>query len=523
MKNYLLFIFCSLNIVVYAQQWDWASKSAKTTGEQVSKKVCTDTYGNVYVLGVNYYGKAVLDSGNFVVKYDPAGTLQWTHHITGEVTDIASDGYGNIYVLGYLDSIGKTNVHIIKYNSSGYILWEKYFGGNSFVYGGAFAVTRSGTIYVTGEFESDSLSFDNHIVVDTTSSPQIQVYSHFFLAKINSSGMTNWISRGPSDSTMGYYWGGGLLRLDKKENIYIVARGSVDICYGCYGEFLAKYDTLGNLRLSKYAWDMYASVEGLAIDDSMNIFAIYNNTGTHYYYTAGLAKYDSLMNFKWLKQLDYGPGPLSMGVGLSIDSSNNLYFAGSIGEYPNLDSVFFANQWVHVAGLMDIIVSKLDPAGNYIWIKTAGGKNAELPTDMCVNRSGVCYITGYFNYTWFGVHGDAMKFDNNTLKNDGDWRQLFVAQLDSGKAISGVQSLSEIINDINIFPNPSSGKFYIQTNISWRNTEICIFDLSGRCVYHQEVTRPEDYQIDLSKQSKGVYFIEVADAEKRVVKKIVIQ
>ena len=86
-------------------------------------------------------------------------------------------------------------------------------------------------------------------------------------------------------------------------------------------------------------------------------------------------------------------------------------------------------------------------------------------------------------------------------------------------------AINEIIEQSSfvVFPNPSTGKFSIQTSISWQNTEICIFNLSGRCVYHQGVTKPEDFQIDMSKHSKGVYVIEVANAEKRVSQKIVIQ
>ena len=59
--------------------------------------------------------------------------------------------------------------------------------------------------------------------------------------------------------------------------------------------------------------------------------------------------------------------------------------------------------------------------------------------------------------------------------------------------------------------------FQTHFNMPWQNTEICIFDLSGRCIYHQAVTKPEDYQIDPGKQSKGVYFIEAANAERKQV------
>lgn len=70
--------------------------------------------------------------------------------------------------------------------------------------------------------------------------------------------------------------------------------------------------------------------------------------------------------------------------------------------------------------------------------------------------------------------------------------------------------------DIIVFPNPTSGI------ILWNNetiTDLSVFDLSGRQLYQQKVSKSE---ADLSCLSNGVYLLRLTDGKREVVKKLVV-
>jgi len=72
--------------------------------------------------------------------------------------------------------------------------------------------------------------------------------------------------------------------------------------------------------------------------------------------------------------------------------------------------------------------------------------------------------------------------------------------------------INEITNNNNftIYPNPSSGSFTIQTNNAsiFQNSEIKVYDLPGRLIYSKKLNNNKT-EIDLSNQSKGIYFVKL--------------
>jgi hypothetical protein len=65
-----------------------------------------------------------------------------------------------------------------------------------------------------------------------------------------------------------------------------------------------------------------------------------------------------------------------------------------------------------------------------------------------------------------------------------------------------------------IFPNPSSGKFYIISNIE---SEYTIVDVSGRIVSKGQILIDRN-NIDLSTFSSGVYFLKIGDHPYKLIK-----
>ncbi|MEK6616660.1 MAG: T9SS type A sorting domain-containing protein [Bacteroidota bacterium] len=116
--------------------------------------------------------------------------------------------------------------------------------------------------------------------------------------------------------------------------------------------------------------------------------------------------------------------------------------------------------------------------------------------------------------------------DNNST-NDNVSSDSFI--LDAPPAFDSKKD-DELVKPIlssscNIIPNPSNGKFNIEiTNFSEMNSEIRIeiYNTLGEKVF-QSIINTQQSAIDLSTQSKGIYFIKVISGENIFTQKIIIQ
>jgi glucuronoarabinoxylan endo-1,4-beta-xylanase len=84
--------------------------------------------------------------------------------------------------------------------------------------------------------------------------------------------------------------------------------------------------------------------------------------------------------------------------------------------------------------------------------------------------------------------------------------------------VSSCTALSEQMSDIadvNIYPNPNDGRFYIETNIL---ATYKIYDQLGILVQFGKVSSQKQY-IDLSAFASGVYFVQfIEENNVRIVK-----
>jgi len=80
------------------------------------------------------------------------------------------------------------------------------------------------------------------------------------------------------------------------------------------------------------------------------------------------------------------------------------------------------------------------------------------------------------------------------------------------------------INDIVVYPNPSSGIFTISKNSVIQISKIKIFDTNAKMLKEIDAVRFDtDNTIDISELSKGIYFMEISNNEDKVVKKIIVE
>ena len=216
---YFVLIFSIENL--YSQSnWLWA-KSSQTFGNGIRNNcasVATDANGNVIVTG-NFHNSSIkfgsitlvnasssgITNDFFLTKYDSSGNVLWAKRAGGinyeEGRGVSTDSNGNIFVTGFFYSAtiifgsdtltnslpqGGSEIFIVKYDPNGNVLWAKSVQGVSSDYGWSVSADPSGNVFLTGEFNSDTLSFGPSIMITKTSSSAV------FVIKYDSNGNALW-------------------------------------------------------------------------------------------------------------------------------------------------------------------------------------------------------------------------------------------------------------------------------------------------------------------------------------------
>ena len=73
---------------------------------------------------------------------------------------------------------------------------------------------------------------------------------------------------------------------------------------------------------------------------------------------------------------------------------------------------------------------------------------------------------------------------------------------------------------VNVFPNPNNGMFSVRSDVEI--SDLKIFNLLGEKIYSSEIKFTQS-EIDLGKQEKGLYFIQIKTQRGTIVKKLIIE
>jgi len=322
------------------KQW---TKQLGSVSSDFANGVATDSSGNVYVAGGTYGGlDGNTSAGNtdlFVVKYNSSGTRQWTKQLGtaeyDEARGVATDSSGNVYVAGGTkgnlngnSNSGRTDLFVIKYNSSGTRQWTKQLGTWQTDLANGVATDSSGNVYVTG------VTY-RHLDGNTSAGS-----ADLFVVKYNSSGKKQWtkqLGTSSRDHARGVV-------TDSSGNVYVTGDtyGGLDgnTNAGYNDLFVVKYLDNGTKQWTKQlgtSSDDLAS--GVATDSSGNVYV----TGGTYGGLDGntnagnsdlfVVKYNSSGTKQWTKQL--GAASRDYDYGVATDSSRNVYVSGE--TYGGLD------------------------------------------------------------------------------------------------------------------------------------------------------------------------------------------
>lgn len=107
--------------------------------------------------------------------------------------------------------------------------------------------------------------------------------------------------------------------------------------------------------------------------------------------------------------------------------------------------------------------------------------------------------------------------DNDTVNYIAKW--IGANYTDTCGSIVGINDNIEWENGITIYPNPNNGNFTINID-NTKNANIEIYNISGQLIL-QKTLLDNTTKIDLTKYSKGMYFVKIVLANQPIVRKLV--
>lgn len=378
------------------------------SGQDLARTLAIDDDGNSYIAGdfrrtvdfdpgpgvTNLTASGEIDA--FVAKYSPTGALLWVQAFgsTGLdwATDVALDPAGNVWLVGryagtvdFDNGIGVANetgvngngAFVLKLTSAGAFQWVGTISENLT----ALAVDPAGNVFVTGQYNGVR-DFDPGPGTFTLTS---QDTADAFLAKLDNNGGFLWAKS----------WGGSAL--------YFNGDTAVDVAV----------DQDGNAYVT-------GEFMGVADLDPGESTVSVTSSGTHDMY---VSKFDTDGNLAWARVIDGFAAPRA----LAIDSQANVYTTGNLQTSTDFDPGPGSVNLSAISGGVDVFVSKLDTAGNYVWAHKLGGTIGGDGYAIAIDSNDDVYITGQ-------ISGPNADFDPGpgvfTLTSAGS-TDIFVSRLSS--------------------------------------------------------------------------------------------
>ena len=269
----------------------------------VALAILLDGQGSVYVAGDSYGGSG-FDYDYAIVKYNSSGQLLWVRRYNGtgsredRFSALAVDRQGNAYLTGSsFDSGVDWDFVTVKYDANGNQVWIRRYNrlGNSNDYARAIAVDGHGNVYVTGASTGSGTGYD------------------YATVKYDANGNQVWIRRynGLNNRDDNAH----AIAVDSHGNVYVV--GAAD--GGCT---MVKYDSHGN-ELWIVRHQSLSPHQMMVDDDQGSVYVMGSSVGG-----STVVRYDSNGSELWTVYR-----PQVEARALAIDAQGNVYVTGWARQY----------------------------------------------------------------------------------------------------------------------------------------------------------------------------------------------
>ncbi|MCS7249526.1 MAG: hypothetical protein N2323_00880 [candidate division WOR-3 bacterium] len=416
MRYFILFL---LFFFAYPYDTLWFRRFDTGTNEYGSSSTI-DPEGNIILAPVPEDWSCI-----FIVKYSSSGEIIWTRNfnINGSPRGLACDKEGNIIIIGRWQEPHR-NVHVIKFSPDGETLWSRRLELGE--YGALYGVT---------------IDDSNNIIVS------------------------------------------GTLTESNDEDI-----------------ILAKFSPSGDLiwqRIYDLGWNDWEGLYSVTLDKEGNIigtgdYGLLDNT---YFLTM---KFDKNGTLIWQKSLDFEE--IDTGHDIAVDSSNNIYACGVVG---------------HDWDIFSILI-KYAPNGETLFTRKYITRYENLPWGIAIDQLGNILITGVVVKETMPRYSDCF-----LLKYSSNGESLFSHHYNFAFYMGGEDINLDNLNHIYISgwigENNNRDIYLMKLLYLPAINEKKIISLSKNR-YFTEIFDITGKKIKVSKiSSKGVYFLKEAKEIKKII------
>ncbi len=395
---------------------------------------------------------------------------------------------------------------ITKLNFLGLPFWSVRISGPGDEKARAIGLDAVGNVYAT-------FTFNRYLLVNGDT---VKSRGDFDIAvlKLNQGGAVQWVR------TI------GAITRDNVNDLTVDADGNVTVAgfstgrtfydsttalngFGFQDAFVARYNTRGDLRwvrrwggpMGDEAFSVGASRDGhLYVGGTFQTTAKFDSSITltsNGFSDIFLAKTDTAGNLKWVKTIGNGTATELISQ-VAVSQQNEVYF---IGSFPQ--SIFYQTFGITSAGRTDIMIGRLDSAGNMLALSRFGGTEADLGRYIAVDGLKTSYFTCSFQ--------DTASFGSNfftvTPGAGSPAQDVVIARLDSSRPslqnIAPKLSANSLL--VKVFPNPSDGRFWVEG--VGRLERLILTDLTGRVQEVEIKTLDSRFELNIKKAKPGMYFL----------------
>jgi hypothetical protein len=396
------------------------------------------------------------------------------------------DSSGNAYITGYYNSStltfydedgtafgttlsrsGNNDVFIAKYNTDGEVQWAANAGGTGDNYGYGISADSSGNAYVTGYYNSSTLTLYNED--GTAFGTTLSNSSSTFIAKYNTNGVVQWVAScgGQGQSVF----------VNNGENVYVVgdytstltlyntdgtAFGTTLSNSGYSDAFIAKYistpiNTFTSLD-SSYSLVINTNV-GIGTTNPGFELDVRGDANVHNLYATYLHGDGSqLTNIASNLQTITDSGNTTSNTLLLTNADTGLVATGNVeANYLVTNNIFMPESATTISSESFLLSSDASAE----WAAKIAGASDDYGQGIAVDSSGNVYVIGHYTSATLNVYSQNTTTPATQLSNSG-MVDVFIAKYDTSGVVQWAARVggSDIDEGYGISTD-SSGNVYV--------------------------------------------------------------